>query len=145
MVKFSDEVCSIILDARASGMTKEECAGLAGIAVRTLDFWLEKGRAAKSGKYRDFYFEYLKANLEFKKYHRDKIAEHKDWHASQYLLQVNEHGKYDWAHHVKSKVESKVEAEVKAEVKLSDLFDDEELDKILEEDDNDDNDLYDIE
>lgn len=109
MVKFSEEVCSIILDARSSGMTKEECAGLAGIHVRTIDRWLERGENAKSGKYRAFYFAYLKANLEFVKYHRDKIAEHKDWHASQYLLQVNEKGKYN----LTQEIESKVEAEVK--------------------------------
>ena len=115
MVKFSEEVCSIILDARASGMTKEECAGLAGIHVRTIDRWLERGENAKSGKYRTFYFAYLKANLEFRKYHRDKIAEHKDWHASQYLLQVNEKGKYNLA----QEIESKVEAEVKSEVSVN--------------------------
>ena len=117
MVKFSEEVCSIILDARASGMTKDECAGIAGIHVRTLDRWLERGEKAKSGKYRDFYFAYLKANLEFRKYHRDKIAEHKDWHASQYLLQVNESGKYNQSW----KVESKVEAEVEHKVPFADL------------------------
>lgn len=142
MTKFSEEVCSIILDARASGMTKKECAGIAGISDRTLDYWLEKGEKAKSGKYRTFYFEYLKANLEFRKYHRDKIAEHKDWHASQYLLQVNEKGKYN----LTQEIESKVEAEVKAEVKLSDLFDDEVLNDIIDEDDESDTeDLYDIE
>ena len=142
MVKFSEERCSIILDARASGMTKEECAGIAGIHVRTIDRWLERGEKAKSGKYRDFYFEYLKANLEFVKFHRDKIAEHKDWHASQYLLQVNENGRYN----VSQKVESKVEAEVKAEIKLSDLFDDDVLNDIIDEDDESDiEDLYDIE
>ena len=115
MTKFSEEVCSIILDARASGMTKEECSGIAGITVRTLDRWLERGEKAKSGKYRVFYFAYLKANLEFVKYHRDKIAEHKDWHASQYLLQVNESGKYNQS----QKIESKVEAEVKSEVSVN--------------------------
>lgn len=115
MTKFSEEVCSIILDARASGMTKEECSGIAGITVRTLDRWLERGEKAKSGKYRAFYFAYLKANLEFVKYHRDKIAEHKDWHASQYLLQVNESGKYNQS----QKIESKVEAEVKSEVTVN--------------------------
>jgi len=115
MVKFSDEVCSIILDARSSGMTKKECAGLAGISDRTLDYWLEKGKKAKSGKYRSFYFAYLKANLEFTKYHRDKIAKHKDWHASQYLLQVNEKGKYN----LTQEIESKVEAEVKSEVTVN--------------------------
>ena len=117
MVKFSDEVCSIILDARSSGMTKKECAGLAGISDRTLDYWLEKGEKAKSGKYRAFYFAYLKANLEFRKYHRDKIAEHKDWHASQYLLQVNEKGKYN----LTQEFESKVEAEVEHKVPFADL------------------------
>ena len=109
MAKFSEEVCSIILDARSSGMTVEECAGIAGISYRTLYRWLEKGEKAKSGKYHDFYFAYLKANLEFVKYHRDKIGEHKDWHASQYLLQVNEKGKYN----LTQEIESKVEAEVK--------------------------------
>lgn len=115
MVKFSEEVCSIILDARSSGMSMVECAGLAGISDRTLHRWLEKGEKAKKGKYRDFYFAYLKANLEFMKYHRDKIAKHKDWHASQYLLQVNESGKYNQT----QKVESKVEAEVKSEVTVN--------------------------
>ena len=117
MVKFSEEVCSIILDARASGMTKDECAGIAGIHVRTLNRWIARGEKAKSGKYRDFYFAYLKANLEFVKYHRDKIAEHKDWHASQYLLQVNEYGKYN----ISQKVESKVDAEIEHKVPFADL------------------------
>ena len=117
MVKFSEEVCSIILDARASGMTKDECAGIAGIHVRTLNRWIARGEKAKSGKYRDFYFAYLKANLEFVKYHRDKIAEHKDWHASQYLLQVNEKGKYN----LTQEIESKVEAEVEHKVPFADL------------------------
>ncbi len=117
MTKFSEEVCSLILDARSSGMTKKECAGIAGISERTLDYWLEKGENAKSGKYRNFYFEYLKANLEFRKYHRDKIAEHKDWHASQYLLQVNEKGKYN----LTQEIESKVEAEVEHKVPFADL------------------------
>lgn len=111
MTKFNEEACSIILDARASGMNKKECAGLAGITERTLDRWLKRGEKAKSGKYRDFYFAYLKANLEFTKYHRDKIAEHNDWHASQYLLQVNEHGKYNLAHQVESKVDASVKSE----------------------------------
>lgn len=115
MVKFSEEVCSIILDARSSGMSMAECAGLAGISDRTLRRWLEKGEKAKSGKYRTFYFAYLKANLEFVKYHRDKISEHKDWHASQYMLQVNENGKYNQS----QKIESKVEAEVKSEVSVN--------------------------
>ena len=115
VTKFSEEVCSLILDARASGMSKKECAGIAGISERTLDRWLVKGKKAKSGKYRTFYFKYLKANLEFTKYHRDKIGEHKDWHASQYLLQVNENGKYNQT----QKVESKVEAEVKSEVTVN--------------------------
>lgn len=117
MTKFSKEVCSIILDARSSGMTKEECSGIAGISVRTLDRWLERGEKAKSGKHRDFYMAYLKANLEFVKYHRDKIGEHKDWHASQYLLQVNEKGKYN----LTQQVESKVEAEVEHKVPFADL------------------------
>lgn len=142
MTKFNEELCSIILDARASGMTLEECAGLAGITRRTLHNWLKKGEKAKSGKYRAFYFEYLKANSEFVKYHRDKIAEHKDWHASQYLLQVNEKGKYN----LTQEIESKVEAEVKATVRLSDLFDDDVLNDIIDEDDESDiEDLYDIE
>lgn len=115
MTKFCEEVCSIILDARSSGMIKEECAGIAGINVRTLDRWLERGENAKSGKYRNFYLDYLRANFEFKKYHRDKIAEHKDWHASKYLLEVNEIGKYN----LTQRIESKVEAEVKSEVTVN--------------------------
>lgn len=113
--KFNKEVCSIILEARSSGMTKKECAGLARISTRTLDRWLERGQNAKSGKYRDFFHEYLRANFEFRKFHRDKIAKHKDWHSSQYLLQVNEKGKYNLTH----EIESKVEADVKTDVTVN--------------------------
>ena len=140
MVKFKEDVCKLLCDARSSGLIEEECAQLAGIHPSTLYRWLDRGANAKSGKYRKFFIDFMQANIEFRRYHRDKIAEHNDWHASQYLLQVNEMGKYN----VTQKIESKVEAEVKAEVRLSDYFDDEELDKILDEDEGDDE-LYDIE
>ena len=142
MVKFKEDVCKLLCDARSSGLIEEECAQLAGIHPSTLYRWLDRGANAKSGKYRKFFIDFMQANIEFRRYHRDKIAENKDWRASQYLLMVNEFGKYN----VTQKVESKVEAEVKAEVRLSDLFDDEILDDILDEDDNEgDDELYDIE
>ena len=56
--------------------------------------WIEKGEKARSGKYKQFYLEMQKAKSKFKEHHLRKIAEAKDWRASQYLLQVTDSETY---------------------------------------------------
>ena len=83
-----------MVDNYSKGLTITDCANIAGIDRRTVHRWIEKGEKARSGKYKQFYLEMQKAKSKFKEHHLRKIAEAKDWRASQYLLQVTDSETY---------------------------------------------------
>ena len=87
---------------------------------------MNKGKNAKSGKYRDFYLDMQKAKSKFIAHHQLKIAESKDWRASQYLLQVTDTDQFVITE--KKQVEANIES--KAEHKLDETVMS-ELDGIL--------------
>lgn len=90
MAKFNEEVCKCIVDNYSEGLSITDCADIAGVARETIHRWMKKGETARSGKYKQFYQDMLQARVKFKKYHIQKVAESKDWRASQYLLQVTD-------------------------------------------------------
>lgn len=140
--KISKKKCQILLEGRAAGLTKDRCADLAGIHRNTLSNWLDKGEKAKSGIAHQFYLDWQEADVRFEMMELKRIMDSKDWRAHQYILAKT----YPDEYNISQKVESKVEAEVKATVRLSDLFDDDVLNDIIDEDDESDiEDLYDIE
>lgn len=94
ITKFNEETCKCLVDNYSKGLTITDCANIAGIDRRTVHRWIEKGEKAKSGKYKQFYLEMQKAKSKFKEHHLRKIAEAKDWRASQYLLQVTDSETY---------------------------------------------------
>jgi transposase len=94
ITKFNEETCKCLVDNYSKGLTITDCANIAGIDRRTVHRWIEKGEKARSGKYKQFYLEMQKAKSKFKEHHLRKIAEAKDWRASQYLLQVTDSETY---------------------------------------------------
>jgi transposase len=94
ITKFNEETCKCLVDNYSKGLTITDCANIAGIDRRTVHRWIEKGEKARSGKYKQFYLEMQKAKSKFKDHHLRKIAEAKDWRASQYLLQVTDSETY---------------------------------------------------
>jgi transposase len=94
ITKFNEETCKCLVDNYSKGLTITDCANIAGIDRRTVHRWIEKGEKARSGKYKQFYLEMQKAKSKFKEHHLRKIAESKDWRASQYLLQVTDSETY---------------------------------------------------
>ena len=94
ITKFNEETCKCLVDNYSKGLTITDCANIAGIDRRTVHRWIEKGEKARNGKYKQFYLEMQKAKSKFKEHHLRKIAEAKDWRASQYLLQVTDSETY---------------------------------------------------
>lgn len=87
MAKFNDETIEMILKARESGLNQKECAEVAGINEATLYKWLNKGKEAKRGKYRDFYNDFQMAKNRNKLFHLKKIHEAEQWTASAWYLE----------------------------------------------------------
>ena len=52
--KFTPERRAAVLESLRNGSSFEAAAASAGIAVRTLDYWRERGENAKSGAYFEF-------------------------------------------------------------------------------------------
>lgn len=87
MAKFNDEITRIIVKARESGLTQKECASIAGINEATLYKWLNKGKKARSGKYKKFYDDFELAKIRNKLFHLKKIHEEEAWTASAWYLE----------------------------------------------------------
>ena len=87
MAKFNDETIQMILKARESGLNQKECAEVAGINEATLYKWLNKGKEARSGKYKKFYNDFQIAKNRNKLFHLKKIHEAEAWTASAWYLE----------------------------------------------------------
>ena len=79
---------------------------------------MNKGKNAKSGKYRDFYLDMQRAKSKFIAHHIGKIEANKSWMSSQYLLQVTDPDEFVVAE--KQKIESETKATIQAEVDMTD-------------------------
>ena len=118
MAKFNEDTCKCIVENYSEGLTITDCADIAGVARETVHRWMQKGEAARSGKYRQFYLDMLKARAKFKKHHHMKIANSKSWMASQYLLQVTDRETYVVAE--KKEIEAETKATIQADIDMND-------------------------
>ena len=118
MAKFSEDVCNCIIENYSEGLTISDCADIAGVARETVHRWMKKGETARSGKYKQFYIDMLRARAKFKKHHQQKIAHSNSWMASQYLLQVTDPDNYVIAE--KQQIEANAKATVEAKVDMND-------------------------
>ena len=136
MAKFNEKTIEMILKARESGLNQKECAEVAGINEATLYKWLNKGKKAKRGKYRDFYNDFQMAKNKNKLFHLKKIHEAEAWTASAWYLErvyPDEFGRkdrMDLKHDGEVKVETKKTLEEKR-IENENYF--KELEKELEE------------
>ena len=92
--KISESIVSKICTAIKLGCTVQLAAGYAGIHVRTLYFWLQRGQEDKTGQFKDFYTRYKEAesigavnNLAC----INSAAKGGDWRAAAWILQTR-HG-----------------------------------------------------
>lgn len=119
MAKFNDKTIQLILKAREFGLNQKECVEIAGINEATLYKWLEKGKKAKRGKYRDFYNDFQMTKNRNKLFHLKKIHEAETWTASAWYLErvyPDEFGRkdrMDLTHDGKLEIENKKSLEEK--------------------------------
>lgn len=96
MVKFNEEIRNKILIAHENGLNQRDSALFAGISERTLYYWLEKGKNARSGKYKQFFQDFENAEIKNKLYHLKKINDDESWQSSAWYMErkyPNEYGK----------------------------------------------------
>ena len=116
--KFNDQLCEELCALHSEGLPQKSCADLVGIDRKTLYNWIQKGKNAKSGKYRQFYINWIRAAAKFEREHLGHIADSSSWLAHQYLLQVKDPEQYVVAE--KQEMETTVKADITADVDMTD-------------------------
>ena len=116
MVKFSEDVRETIYDLVSKGYTYKDICAVCDITEPTFYNWIERGKNAKSGQYKDFVVELERAKAERK---NNLVAElidmgrsRDDWKALAWIL---ERGYGDEFARPEVKIKQSVEA--KAEIK----------------------------
>ena len=138
--KFNEQLCEELCTLHAEGLPQKSCADLVGIDRKTLYNWIQKGKNAKSGKYRQFYLNWLRASANFEREHLGHISDSTSWLAHQYLLQVKDPETYVVAE--KQQIEATNETTVTADIDMTNPViteNDLEMLKDLIEDKHDDN------
>ena len=127
--KFNEQLCEELCTLHAEGLPQKSCADLVGIDRKTLYNWLQKGEKAKSGKYRQFYLNWLRASARYERKHLGHISDSSSWLAHQYLLQVKDPETYVVAEKQEMETTVKADATVNADIDItSDDFMAKELD-----------------
>lgn len=116
--KFNEQICEELCALHSEGLPQKSCADLVGIDRKTLYNWIQKGKNAKSGKYRQFYINWIKAAAKFEREHLGHISDSPSWLAHQYLLQVKDPDTYVVAE--KQQIEQETTATVNADVDMND-------------------------
>lgn len=116
--KFSDEICNCLIENYGKGLPLKYCADIAGVHRNTVTNWMNKGEAARSGKYREFYLDMQKARSKFISKNLQDIQDNKSWMAKQYLLQVTDPEQFVVAE--KQQIEAETKQTIQAEVDMND-------------------------
>ncbi len=114
--KFSEELGERICALHKRGLPLKSCAKKCRINRSTLQRWLKKGKEARSGKYKEFYLDWLQADAEYELYHIDHISDAPSWLAHQYLLQVRDPETYVVADKQEMETTVKADATINADV-----------------------------
>lgn len=119
MVKFNEDIRETIYELVSKGYTYKDICHVCGIAETTFYDWVNRGKKAKSGKYRDFYLNVKKCKAERKNNLVDKLIEKTeekdDWKGYAWLL---ERGYGDEFARPEVKIRQEIESKVEAEVKV---------------------------
>ena len=116
--KFNEDICNQLCAYYEEGLPQKTCADLVGIDRMTLHRWLQKGKNARSGKYKDFYLRWCRAKAKFIQHHTNKISDNTSWLAHQYLLQVTDPETYVVAE--KQQIEAETKTTLEANVDMND-------------------------
>jgi hypothetical protein len=138
--KFNEQICEELCALHSEGLPQKSCADLVGIDRKTLYNWIQKGKKAKSGKYREFYINWIRASAKYEREHLNYISDSPSWMAHQYLLQVKDPETYVVAEKQEMEANLKTDASVNVDmtnpaISSNDL----ELLKSLVDDKNDNN------
>lgn len=117
--KFNEQICEELCELHSEGLPQKSCADLVGIDRKTLYNWIQKGKKAKSGKYRQFYIKWIKSAAKFEREHLGHISDSSSWLAHQYLLQVKDPETYVVAEKQEMEANINAEAQVQADVDLT--------------------------
>ena len=85
--KLTDELQELICSIIADGCDQKDAWAAAGISKTTFGNWVNKGMAARTGKYRRFVDALTRARVEWKGARVRKIQKAKDWRADFALLE----------------------------------------------------------
>lgn len=135
MVKISEEIIETICTELKRGVPPKYASQIAGISQGQFNTWKKKGEAEpedSTSLYRLFFEETERANALAIAYRVENIRKSEDagnWRASSWMLEKLAHEEFG----KKSVVDANVNANIKA-INLAELFSEEELDKILDED-----------
>lgn len=88
--KFTPEICEEIIVNYENGLPLNQVAARVGIDTATLWRWRNKGKKAKSGKYRQFYLDMEKARANFIAFHLDCLNSSNNDNTHIYLLKVTD-------------------------------------------------------
>lgn len=124
MVKFSKEICETIYELVSEGFTYKDICAVCDITEQTFNNWINRGKKAKSGKYKDFYLNVEKAKSLRKHNLIDKLIEKTeskdDWKGYAWLLERG-YGDEFARPEVKIKQTVDAKAEVEHKVPFADL------------------------
>ena len=114
--KLTPEVCKIICEALAKGHSIIGACGYAGISESTYHNWYDRGKEAKSGKYKQFVYDVDKAKAQATCGVEDVIIDAipSDVTTAKWWLTKHHSEIYGNKTSIESKVEAKDDVEIKA-------------------------------
>lgn len=118
MAKFNEQICEELCALHSEGLPQKSCADLVGIDRKTLYNWIQKGKKAKKGKFREFYLNWIRAAARYEREHLTRINNSPSWMAHQYLLQVKDPETYVVAE--KQEMEANLKTDANVNVDMTD-------------------------
>ena len=119
MVKFSKDVCETIYELVSKGFTYKDICAVCDITEQTFNNWINRGKKAKSGKYREFYLTVEKCKAERKNNLKEELLDlgrsKDDWRAIAWML---ERGYGDEFARPEVKIKQTVDAKAEVEHKV---------------------------
>ena len=108
--KLTPERHKRIVDLMEAGNYPETAAGACGVSSTAFFSWMAKGRAAKSGKYREFADDVVRAReaAEAELVATVKLAARDDWRAASWMLERTRKGKYAKPIHLEQDLQTTV-------------------------------------
>jgi len=136
MTKFDPDTCHKIIQALEAGNYQKTAAALAGVSENTFYRWMDRGKNAKSGKYREFCESVKKAEEKAKAYHLQQIrkaSENGSWQASAWYLE-RKHPQ-EWGRQQRIDMKADVKSKVEGAITTKIIFDPSIQQQILSEED----------